>query len=161
MQGLADLCDTYTQLGKDLVARPAKYSLLKIYKRKLKLEWYPILKALDDVDGLSHEDKMLESRAYIRQAWHSVGAIGIGLNEDRERKEHSERKMKLCSWQDCQWHTVESPEPVKACTGCGETVRSSLRDDIRRLTLLIEILRNGLSVSVCTRFGFSHCITSF
>ncbi|KZV63250.1 hypothetical protein PENSPDRAFT_657476 [Peniophora sp. CONT] len=114
------LCDSFTNVGKELRTRSAKNPLRKAYERSLRREWYPSLKALDDMSKLPHIDSKPEARSYARLGWHRLGTVGMGLNEDNERKLYKERASKLCSWRECKWYTMEPSEQLKECTGCRE-----------------------------------------
>ncbi|KZV63245.1 hypothetical protein PENSPDRAFT_691830 [Peniophora sp. CONT] len=121
LQAILRLCEAYENVGKGLFARSAKNPLRKDYGRSLRREWYPLLKALDQNIVQHDTGPGQQTLARIRRAWCRVGTVGIRLDEELERKEYEKRAAKLCSWKECQWHTVEPSEPPKACTGCGET----------------------------------------
>ncbi|KZV60315.1 hypothetical protein PENSPDRAFT_760082 [Peniophora sp. CONT] len=121
-QSVLDICKSYELVGKDLSARSNKNPLRKEYKRGLRREWYPLLQSLDQLIKQQRATaKSVVTRLQVRMAWCRVGTIGMGLDEDEERKDYEKRATKLCSWRECQWHIVEPPEPPRACTGCGET----------------------------------------
>ncbi|VDB89415.1 unnamed protein product, partial [Peniophora sp. CBMAI 1063] len=44
-----EICGVYEDVGRTLAARSTKNSLRKDYKRRLRREWYPLLKSLDSV----------------------------------------------------------------------------------------------------------------
>lgn len=109
------------------MTRSTKNPLRKEYKRNLRREWYPLLNSLDEIFRQKHASAGVETMtacAEIRRVWQQMGAVGMGLDEEKERKDYEIRAVKLCSWRECQWHTDEPSDALKTCTGCGEAVHS-------------------------------------
>ncbi|KZV75683.1 hypothetical protein PENSPDRAFT_646975, partial [Peniophora sp. CONT] len=119
LRSILEICASYERLGQSLVLRSSRNPLRKDYKRTLRREWYPLLQALDSLPGNPGTSRM-HNCVLMREAWFKMGKLGAGFDIAKEQDEYKRRAAKLCSWRECQWHTIEPSSPPKMCQGCGE-----------------------------------------
>lgn len=111
----------FTARANALAECSGKNIFKKVFRQNMKQEWYPTLRALQDMP-VRGQAASRRRCARLTVAWRELG-LALGLKEDEE-KEVYEREMRKaaqkCAWEECEYHKRKPLRPTRVCVGCGE-----------------------------------------
>ncbi|KZV69293.1 hypothetical protein PENSPDRAFT_753490 [Peniophora sp. CONT] len=116
-----DAIQVFIAAANATVTLNGKNVFKKSFRRNMKEEWYPTLKALRDLPGRGQAASRRRC-ARLAVTWRELG-LAIGLNEDEEADAYEKEMRKAaqkCAWRGCEYHTRRPPWPTRVCVGCGD-----------------------------------------
>lgn len=116
-----DAIQVFIAAANATVTLNGKNVFKKSFRKNMKEEWYPTLKALRDLPGRGQAASRRRC-ARLAVTWRELG-LAIGLNEEEEAETYEKEMRKAaqkCAWRGCEYHTRRPPWPTRVCVGCGE-----------------------------------------